>query len=121
MTAPRIGQVYLGLAIVGYLVPNTLTIIESVQTGNILFWTDPARTLAELFASRTSGAFGLDLLGAAFAALIWMTVEARRLEMPRVWRFWALTLLFGLAGTLPLFFCLRERRLGARAEQTGGR
>jgi hypothetical protein len=29
-------RVYLGLAIVGFLVPNTVTLIESVQTGNIL-------------------------------------------------------------------------------------
>jgi hypothetical protein len=114
-------QVYLGLAVVGYLVPNTLTLIESVQTGNILFWTDPARTLSELFANRTSGAFGLDLFGAAIAALIWMTVEAKRLGMPRIWRFWALTLLFGLAGTLPLFFYNRERRLGALSEQRSHR
>jgi hypothetical protein len=28
-----------------------------------------------------------------------------------VWRFWALTLLFGVGGTLPLFLYLRERRL----------
>jgi hypothetical protein len=49
-------RVYLGLAIVGFLVPNTVTLIESVQTGNILFWADPARTTAELFANRTSGA-----------------------------------------------------------------
>jgi hypothetical protein len=54
-------RVYLGLAIVGFLVPNTVTLIESVQTGNILFWADPARTTAELFANRTSAAFALDL------------------------------------------------------------
>jgi hypothetical protein len=71
-------RVYLGLAIVGYLIPNTLTLIESVQTGNILFWTNPARTTSELFSSRTSAAFALDLFGAAVVALIWMTQEARR-------------------------------------------
>jgi hypothetical protein len=107
-----VARVYLGLAIVGFIVPNTITAIESVQTGNILFWTDPARTTSELFANRTSAAFGLDLLATAVAALIWMTHEARRVGIPKVWRFWVLTLLFGLGGVLPLFFYVRERRLG---------
>jgi hypothetical protein len=104
-------RVYLGLAIVGYLIPNTLSLIESVQTGNILFWTDPARTTSELLSNRTSAAFALDLFGAAVVALIWMTQESRRVGIRRVWRFWALMLLFGVAGTLPLFLYLRERRL----------
>lgn len=106
-------RVYLGLAIVGFLVPNTVTLIESVQTGNILFWADPARTTAELFANRTSAAFALDLFATAVAALIWMTQEAGRVGIRRVWRFWVLTLLFGLGGILPLFLYLRERRLAA--------
>jgi hypothetical protein len=107
-------RVYLGLAIVGFLVPNTVTLIESVQTGNILFWTDPARTTSELFVNRTSTAFALDLLAAAVVALVWMTQEAGRVGIRKVWRFWVLTLLFGLGGTLPLFLYFRERRLAAR-------
>ena len=107
-------RVYLGLAIVGFVVPNTVTLIESVQTGNILFWADPARTTAELFVNRTSTAFALDLLAAAVVALVWMTREAARVGIRQVWRFWVLTLLFGLGGTLPLFLYFRERRLAAR-------
>jgi hypothetical protein len=113
LTSRKMERVYLSLAVVGYLVPNTLTLIESVQTGNILFWADPARTTSELFSNRTSAAFALDLFGAAVVALIWMTQEARRVGIRGVWRFWALTLLFGVAGTLPLFLYLRERRLGS--------
>lgn len=66
-------RVYLGLAVVGFLVPNTVTLMESVQTGNILFWADPARTTSELFVNRTSAAFALDLLATATVALVWMT------------------------------------------------
>jgi hypothetical protein len=105
-------RVYLALAVVGYLVPNTLTLIESVETGNILFWAQPARTTSELFANRTSAAFALDLFAAAIVGLIWMTREAKRVGIDRIWRFWLLTLLFGLGGTLPLFLHFRERRLG---------
>ena len=53
-------------------------------------------------------------LATALAALIWMTQEAGRVGIRRVWRFWVLTPLFGLGGTLPLFFYFRERRLAAR-------
>jgi hypothetical protein len=34
------------------------------------------------------------------------------MRMGRVWIYWVLTLLFGVAGTLPLFLAVRERRLG---------
>jgi hypothetical protein len=106
-------RVYLGLAIVGFLVPNTVTLIESVRTGNILFWVYPSRTISELFVNRTSAAFALDLLAAAVVALVWMTHEARRVGIGKVWRFWVLTLVFGLGGTLPLFLYFRERRRAA--------
>jgi hypothetical protein len=105
-------RAYLGLAVVGFLVPNTFTLIESVETGNILFWADPARTTSELFVNRTSTAFALDLMATVVVTLIWMTREAARVGIGRVWRFWVLTLLLGLGGTLPLFLYFRERRLG---------
>lgn len=112
----RLARLYLILAVVGFVVPNTVAVIESVETGNILFWTDPARTTSELFVNRTSTAFGLDLLLTAVAILLWMTVEARRLGIRRVWLFWVLTLLFGMGGPLPLFLYIREQRLAARPE-----
>ncbi|HEY9449893.1 MAG TPA: DUF2834 domain-containing protein [Gemmatimonadaceae bacterium] len=106
--------VYATLAVVGYLAAGVPMLLESARSGNILFWTDPARTNSELFANLTSTAFALDLLVVVLVALIWITREARLLGIPRVWAFWVLTLLFGLGGTLPLFLYVRERRLGAR-------
>jgi hypothetical protein len=103
--------VYLALAVVGYVVTGVPMLIESVQSGNILFWTDPARTNAELFANLTTTAFALDLVVVVIVALIWITREARRLGMSSVWVYWVLTLLFGLGGTLPLFLFFREPRL----------
>lgn len=104
-------RVYLGFAILGFLVPNVFTVMESVETGNILFWTNPALTMSELFINRTSTAFALDLILVAIVALVWMTYEARRVGIARVWRFWILALLFGVSGTLPLFLYFRERRM----------
>jgi uncharacterized protein DUF2834 len=109
-----IAPLYLALAVVGFVVPGTPMLIESVTTGNILFWTDPARTMTELFATRTSTAFGLDAIMAALAACVWFVHESRRIGQRGAWRFIVLTLLFGLGGPLPLFLWFRERTLIAR-------
>ena len=108
-----IAPLYLALAVVGFVVPGTPMLIETVKTGNILFWSDPARTMAELFATRTSTAFGLDALLAALAACVWFVHESRCIGQRGAWRFIALTLVFGLAGPLPLFLWFRERALNA--------
>jgi hypothetical protein len=110
---PHLANLYLALAIVGYLAPGIPTLLESVQAGNILFWTNPVRTMTELFVNRTTTAFALDLFAAALAAGIWMFYESRRIGMRNVWRYWVLTLLFGLGGTLPLFLWSRERLLAS--------
>jgi hypothetical protein len=60
---------------------------------------------------RVSLASALDLSTVVLVALVWMTREARRIGVGRVWVYWALTLLFGVGGTLPLFLYARERRL----------
>jgi hypothetical protein len=114
-TSHRAGlqAVYLALAVVGFLAPGVPMVAESVATGNVLFWTQPARTMAELFVNRTSTAFALDLFGAVVAAAVLMGVEARRAGIGGVWRFYLLLALFGLGGTLPLFLWVRERKLAA--------
>jgi hypothetical protein len=114
-TAHRTAPLYLGLAVVGYLAPGIPMLQESVLTGNALFWADPARTLHELFVNRTSTAFALDLAGVVVAALVFMTIEARRLHLRGIWRYWLLTALFGIGGTLPLFLWSRERALARLA------
>lgn len=107
-------RIYLALAAVGYLLPGVPMLLETIQEGNILFWTDPARTTAGLFATRISTAFALDLLVVVAVAFLWMWQEALRVGIRRVWLFWVLALLFGLGGTLPLFLYVRERRPAAR-------
>ena len=105
-------RVYLALAVVGYVATGIPMVMESARSGNILFWTKPQATIDGLFGNLTSTAFALDLMIVVVVALIWITREARRVRVPNVWAFWVLTLLFGLAGTLPLFLYFRERRLG---------
>ena len=106
---------YLVMTAIGYLAPGIPMVRESLLTGNILFWADPARTNAELFVNRTSTAFALDLVAVVVVAVVWMYRESRRIGLRGVWRFWLLTALFGLGGTLPLFLWFRERKLAQQA------
>lgn len=105
-------RIYIMLAVIGFIAPGIPMIRESIETGNILFWTQPDRTTSELFANRTSTAFALDLFAVVLVAFIWMWHEAKRVGMGGVWRYWILAALFGLGGTLPLFLAMRERAIG---------
>ena len=110
--SPTMFRLYLVLAVLGFLLPGVPMIHESIETGNILFWTQPDRTISELFVNRTSTAFAYDLLVVVLVAFIWMWHESKRVGIRHVWRFWLLASLFGLGGTLPLFLAMRERALG---------
>ena len=105
-------KVFLFLAIVGFIAPNILVFIESVETGNILLWLDPPATMNGMFGNRIAAAFVTDLLCVVLAALIWIIYESKRLGMKNSWVYVVLTLLFGLAGPLPLFLYQREKVLG---------
>lgn len=105
-------SLYALLAVAGFIVPNVLVFQESVETGNILLWLDPAATLGGMFSNRIAAAFVTDLLCVVLVALVWIVVESKRLNMKNSWIYIVLTLLFGLAGPLPLFLYQREKALG---------
>lgn len=105
-------SLYALLAVAGFIVPNVLVFQESVETGNILLWLDPAATLGGMFGNRIAAAFVTDLLCVVLVALVWIVVESKRLNMKNSWIYIVLTLLFGLAGPLPLFLYQREKALG---------
>lgn len=112
MSSATMSRIYLLLAVAGYAIAVPPMILESIRSGNILFWTKPQLTVSELFANLTSTAFALDAMAVAVVMLVFMTREAHRMRMGRIWVYWVLTLLFGVSGTLPLFLAVRERRLG---------
>lgn len=105
-------SLYALLAVAGFIVPNVLVFQESVETGNILLWLDPAATLSGMFGNRIAAAFVTDLLCVVLVALVWIVIESKRLNMKNSWVYIVLTLLFGLAGPLPLFLYQREKALG---------
>ena len=112
LSSSTMSRIYLLLSVLGYAVSVPPMILESIRSGNVLFWTKPQLTVSELFANLTSTAFALDAMAVAIVMLVFMTREAHRMRIPRVWIYWVLTLLFGVSGTLPLFLAMRERRLG---------
>ena len=103
-------NLFLVLAVIGFIAPNVLVAIESYETGNWLLWLDPQATLNGMFGNRIAAAFTTDLLFVVLTALIWMYFESRRLGISNYWMYVVLTLLFGLAGPLPLFLREREDR-----------
>ena len=104
-------KIYLILAVLGYLVPNFLMLVETVENKNILLWTKPDETITALFINRISTIFAIDLLWAVLVFFIWLMLEGKRLGMKNSWKYILFTLLFGLAGTFPLFLWAREKYL----------
>ncbi len=102
---------YLALAIIGFIIPNIYVAIESFETGNILLWLDPTATLNGMFGNRISTAFILDLLLVVLVFFYWTHREGKKHQIKRVWLIWILTLLFGMAGTFPLFLHWREKAM----------
>jgi hypothetical protein len=106
MTLKRIYQL---LAVLGFIAPNIFVAVESVETGNVLLWLDPQATLNGMFGNRIATAFIVDLLVVVFIFFFWTYTEAQKHNIKNVWIIWVLTLLFGMAGTFPLFLYLREK------------
>jgi len=112
-------RVYIILAIIGFVAPNIPVVIESVETGNWLFWLDPQATLHGMFGNSISTAFIIDLFAAIITFIIWSYFEAKKFNIKNVWLIWILTLLFGIGGPFPLFLYLREKKRSFRIYTTG--
>ncbi|XLS30086.1 DUF2834 domain-containing protein [Flavobacteriaceae bacterium M23B6Z8] len=104
-------KIYLFLAFIGFMIPNILVVIESIETGNIMLWTHPLKTIEAMFANRISSIFSIDLLFAVIIFFIWSYRESKRYSITKVWLVWLCTLLFGLAGAFPLFLYQREGQM----------
>lgn len=109
-------NLYLILAIIGFILPSIFVTIESVETGNILLYTNPLATIEGMFANRISTVFMIDLLFALLVFFIWTYTESKKHQISNLWLVWLLTMLLGFAGGFPLFLYLRESRLLIKAE-----
>jgi len=102
-------NIWLFLAIFGFIAPNIFVFQESLETGNILLYANPNATVAAMFANTISTAFIVDLLFVVMVFVIWTYGEAKQFGIKKVWIIWLLTMLFGIAGAFPLFLYLKER------------
>jgi hypothetical protein len=110
-------KIYLTLSILGFIIPNYFTLKVSIETGNILYWTKPAETLAGMFDNDISSGFVLDLLPAVLVFLVWSYWESKKLNIKNWSILVVLSLLFGIAGPFPLFLYWRE--LALERQQAG--
>ncbi len=102
-------NVYLLLTILGTILPNIFVLMETIETGNVLFYARPLDTLQQMFATNVSSAFVTDLLFVVLIFMIWSFVESRRNNIKGVILIWIYTFAFGIAGGLPLYLLKREK------------
>jgi hypothetical protein len=107
-------RILLALAIVGFVVPNTIVVLFAAQHGLTLdgyfrHWGGslPAIQLA----------LDVGIVFVAFA--LWAAWEGKRLEMGSWWVPIPASLLVGVCFAVPLFLLLRERAI--QPEDAGGR
>ena len=108
-------KLYLILCVIGFILPNIWVAKVSLETGNLLLWLDIKTTLSNMFANNIATAFVVDLLFVVMIFFIWSYRESKKYQINKLWLVWVLTLLFGLAGALPLFLYLKEKGSGERS------
>ena len=106
----RLKHVYLGLCILGTLLPYSQFVPFLYEHG-----LDGRLLVQQLFANRISAFFGLDVLVSSVVLCIFVRVEGRRMTLRHLW--WPLLglLTVGVSLGLPLFLYLRESQLEAPA------
>jgi len=77
-----------------------------LASGFIQFW--PA-----LLANHATTSITIDIFLFGLAAVVWMVIEARRLEIGFVWIYVTLAIVVAISVTFPIFLFVRERRLQA--------
>lgn len=107
-------NIYLAMAILGFILPNIFVAKVSLETGNILLWTDIPTTFKSMFANNIAAAFMTDLLYVVLVFLFWSYQEAKEHHISKYWWTWVLTFVFGIAGGFPLFLYLKQQTIEAK-------
>lgn len=107
-------NLYLALAVIGFVLPNIFVAMETFENGNILLYTDLEASFSALFDNYIVSAFTTDTLVLVMVFFIWSYHEAKKLGIRKIAWLWPFTMLFGLAFGLTFFLYLRERALEAQ-------
>jgi hypothetical protein len=106
-------RVYLGIAVIGLVVPAVIVAVFLAEHG-----LDVGEFADQLFGTKIATLAFADLAISAVAFWAWLAVEGRRIGVAR-WPFVVATLLVGLCFALPLFLYVREGRLAAEPARAG--
>jgi hypothetical protein len=101
-------NIYLVLAVIGFLAPYYFFLQLPVQDGFNL-----PLLLQPLFANNFMKGVAMDLTVSVMVFWFFLFAEANRLDMKNSWLYVLATLLVGLSFALPLFLYFRERKLQA--------
>ncbi len=107
----KLRHLYLVLCVVGAILPYTLFAPWLLDHG-----LDLPLFFSELFSTRIGGLSGLDVLASGVTLFVFILVEGRRLQIPRLWLPVLATLGVGVSCGLPLFLYMRQCRLDKKAD-----
>jgi Terpene cyclase DEP1 len=102
----RLRHLYLGLCVLGVVVPYAQFVPWISQHGLQL-----DAFVRELFATRIGAFFGLDVVLSAVALFVFIFAERRTISIRHVWLPVIATLVVGVSLGLPLFLYMRQRVL----------
>ena len=102
-------NIYLVLAIIGFIVPYYFFLQLPTENGF-----DLPLLLQPFFANNFMKGAAMDLTISVIVFWIYVFIESNKLELKNPWVYLLATLLVGLSFALPLFLYFRERRLEAQ-------
>lgn len=99
---------YLAIAVVALIATwrQNLAFMAESGAGFVDFW-------LALLVNRPAISITVDIFLFALAAVVWMVLEARRLQVRMVWLYVLFGITIAISVTFPLFLIARERRLAA--------
>ena len=107
----KLQKIYLLLAILGFIAPTILVCMETIESGNILLYSNPLTTIEGMFANRISTIFMIDLLFTVLVFFVWTYHDGRKNGVKRIGLVWVLTMLLGLAGGFPFYLYQKEKTI----------
>jgi Terpene cyclase DEP1 len=102
----RLRHLYLGLCVIGAVLPYS-QLIPWITTHGLDF----PLFFQELFSTRISGFFALDVIVSAVVLVAFILSEGRRLNLSLLWLPILATLLVGVSLGFPLFLYIRQRKI----------
>lgn len=102
----RLRHLYLGLCVIGAVLPYS-QLIPWLATHGL----DLPLFFQELFSTRVSAFFALDVVVSAAVLVVFILAEGRRLDLSLLWLPILATFLVGVSLGFPLFLYLRQRKL----------